>query len=181
MILGIIGDMGSGKSTAATYLKEKYGASHYRFSDILREVLDLLLIPATRHNLIDLFLVLEPRFGANVLARPMAKAVAEDPNPLIVIEGIRREADIEELCKLPNFYLIGLTAHEKIRYQRTTIRGEKTDDNQKSFAEFQKDHELKTETNISMLMQDAFQIISNNGKVEDLTRNLDKLINELQK
>ena len=44
LIIGLVGRKGSGKGTVAKILKEKYGASVYRFSDVLREILDLLFV-----------------------------------------------------------------------------------------------------------------------------------------
>ncbi len=181
MILGIIGQMGSGKSTVAKYLETAFKASHYRFSDILREILGLLCIEATRINLIDLFLVLEPRFGANVLARPMAQAVGKDQNRIIAIEGIRREADIEELRKLPDFYLIGVVSQEQARYKRISGRGENTDDGSKTYEEFKEDHKLQTEVLIDGLVETADFVIQNEGTLADLQKKVDEIVLVLQK
>ncbi|HRH32704.1 MAG TPA: hypothetical protein PK720_00950 [bacterium] len=55
IIIGIVGEMGSGKSTVSKIIQDEYGASKYKFSDILREILELLHLPLSRLNLIDLF------------------------------------------------------------------------------------------------------------------------------
>jgi dephospho-CoA kinase len=35
IILGLVGEIASGKSTVTDYIKQKYGAVSFRFSDIL--------------------------------------------------------------------------------------------------------------------------------------------------
>lgn len=180
IIIGVIGEMGSGKSTVARYLTEKYAASHYRFSDFLRKILEQLYIPATRTHLIDLFLVLAERFGEEVLARPMKELVEADNHTYIVVEGIRRPADIVELRKLPHFYLLGIKTEETERYSRISRRHENTDDSTKTFAVFKADEQRPTEILIKTMIEQADYQIINNGSLEDLYKKIDDLILKLK-
>lgn len=143
IIIGIVGEMGSGKSTVTNYIKERYKASSYKFSDILKDILEKLSLPVTRENLIDLFLILASRFGEEVLARPMKKAVDTDTNSYIVVEGIRRPANILLLQELPHFYLIGITSDTRVRFDRIHNRHERSDDQELNYHEFLEDHKKK--------------------------------------
>lgn len=178
IIIGLVGEMGSGKSTAMNYLADRYGASRHSFSFMLKHILEYLCLPITRDNLIDMFLVLAPRFGEGVLAKPMKKAVEADTNNLIVVESIRRPADITELKTLPNFYLIGLVTDQRTRYERTYNRGERSDD-KISYEDFVKEHERQTEIYVADMVTAADFKIENNGTTQDLYASIDAVIKKL--
>lgn len=180
IIIGILGEMGSGKSTIAQYITKTYQASHYRFSDFLREILEKLYIPPTRANLIDLFLVLAPRFGEDVLAKPMKELIDKDNNTFVVVEGIRRAADISLLKELPNFYLVGITSPEDIRYARITARREKSDDSTKTYEGFKKDEQRPTETLIADMIKTVDYQVINNGTLEQLYTEINNIVREVK-
>ncbi len=180
IIIGLVGDMGSGKSTVASYLTKKYNASHYTYSTPLKQILDILCIEPTRVNLIDLFLVLAPRFGEEVLARPMKQAVENDPNEYIVVEGIRRPADISLLKQLPHFHLIGVRSESRTRYDRITKRREKTDDDSKTYEEFLEDHQRKTELLIGDMVESSDVVIDNNGSIDELEQQIETMIGKIR-
>ena len=181
IIIGIVGEMGSGKSTVARYIKEKYSASSYKFSDILRDILEKLSLPVTRDNLIDLFLVLAPRFGEDVLAGPMKQAVDKDSSSYIVVEGIRRPADISKLQELPHFYLLGIHSDSKTRFARIHARQERSDDQEKSYQEFLEDHKRSTEIYAPEMVENAEYQITNNQTTKELYREIDSVLESILK
>ena len=99
IIFGFVGDLASGKGTAAKYLQEKYGATTYRFSTMLRDILDRVYVPKSRENLQQLSTFLRESYGQDVMSRVIAEDVARDNNTLVIVEGIRRPSDIEYLKK----------------------------------------------------------------------------------
>ena len=52
IILGFTGLIASGKGTAAKYFNEKYGATTYRFSTMLRDLLNRIHVEHSRDNII---------------------------------------------------------------------------------------------------------------------------------
>jgi dephospho-CoA kinase len=95
IVIGVTGEMASGKDTVTEYLVARYGAKKYRFSDILRSILDLLYIPQTRESLTKLSILLRQGYGDDLLAQVIEKKAADDKaHPLVVIDGIRRYQDI---------------------------------------------------------------------------------------
>ncbi len=180
IIIGLVGEMGSGKSTVATYIQEKYKASRYAFSGFLRTILEQLQILPTRVNLIDLFLILAQRFGEDVLAKPMKEVVNKDANEIVVVEGIRRPADISLLTELPGFYLVGITSAEKNRYERITHRSEKTDDQTKTYEEFLQDEQRPTEQLISSMVASAHFSVDNDGILDDTKKQIDNIIKKIK-
>lgn len=176
IIFGFVGLMASGKGEASTYLKESKGASVYRFSTILRDVLKRLHIPEERTNLAKMSDILRDAFGDDLLARVMAEDAKNDSNQIIVIDGIRRLADISHLAKLSNFVLVEIMVDSKVRYKRLVTRGENTDEQKKTYEQFLNDQTISTEVTIPPVMAVAQEHINNNGTTGELHQQLDALL-----
>jgi dephospho-CoA kinase len=176
IIFGFSGLMASGKGTAAKYLEEHHGASTHRFSTMLRDAADRFYLPHSRDNLIKISEFFRTTFGEDIMAKTMAKDVENDPNPIVVVEGIRRMADIAYLNQFPNFVLIEIFADIHTRFERITARRENADDATKTFAEFEADHKRSTELTIPEVLTHATEHIDNNGDAASLHTALDALI-----
>ena len=178
IILGFVGPFASGKDLSKKYLEEKYDATSHRFSTMLRDVLNRLYIPITRENLQDISLDLRNRFGGDTLARVIKEDAKNDENNIVVIDGVRRLDDIAHLKDLPNFYLISIDADPEIRYKRMLSRNENTGDDKKTFEEFLEDGRREAELEIPTVMEQANYKIDNNGSIEDLYKQIDKIIED---
>ena len=176
IILGFTGLIACGKGTATQYLKEQYGAETFRFSTMLRDVLDRLYLGHSRENMSGISRILREFFGQDLMAKVMAKDVENSQAELIVVDGIRRMEDVKYLRALPNFKLVSIEADMKIRYERLLQRGENPDDKNKTWEEFVVDHQLETELTILDTMKAADIIINNDNSLEDLQEQLDKLL-----
>jgi len=176
IILGLCGEIASGKGTAVKYLEEKYGATSHRFSTSLRDILKRLYLEINRENMQKVSLVLREGFGQDLLAKVITEDVKNDSGKIIIVDGVRRPADIEYLTKLPEFKLIYITAHIKTRYERIIKRGENADDLNKTFEQFQKDHEAETELLITKIGETAKIKIDNNGDYEALYKQINEII-----
>lgn len=175
-IIGITGLMACGKGAAANYLKEKYQAETFRFSTMLRDVLDRLYMEHSREHMSGISTVLREFFGQDLMAKVMAKDVANSKAKLVVVEGIRRMEDIKYLREFPEFKLISIEADMKTRYQRLLERGENSDDQTKTWEQFQEDHQLETEVTILDTMKAADSVVDNNNGWEKFYQQLDQLI-----
>lgn len=180
IILGFSGLMASGKGATAKYLEEKHHASTHRFSTMLRDALDRFYLPHTRDNLIKISEILRATFGEDMMAKTMAQDVEQDPSPLVVVEGIRRMADIVYLQKLPNFVLVEIFADMTVRHARITARRENPDDANKTLAQFEADHKRSTEMSIPEVLTHAIERIDNNGTQDQLHAQLDALVKKYQ-
>lgn len=176
MIFGFVGLIASGKGEAAKYLAQKYKASTYRFSTILRNLLDQLYLEHSRDNMIKMSEIVRNAFGESILARAIAENADKDKNKIIIVEGIRRLADLESLEKMPNFILVEIFADPQIRFSRLTGRGENPDDATKTFEQFLTDHQRTTELSILDVVRKAEEKINNNGEKKYLQKQLDELI-----
>ncbi len=178
IILGFVGLPASGKGTSAEYCQKKYGASTYRFSTMLFDLLKRIYLETNRDNLIKMSEAIRSTFGEDTMAKVMAKDAESDENNIIVVDGIRRMADIEYLSKLPNFVLIEIFAEPRTRYERIIKRSEKPDDQTKTFEQFMEDHKRSTEMSIPEVASHATEHIDNNGTSEQLYKKLDDLVSK---
>ena len=176
IILGLVGEIASGKGTAVKYLEDKYNASSYRFSTPIRNVLDRLCLEINRKNMQTMSLILRKTFGHDLFAKIISHEAIHNKKKIIIVDGIRRPADIKYLKKMPDFKLIYVTADMKTRYQRIAIRKENTDDINKTFKQFVNDHKAEPELKITKIGQTADYEINNSSTKEELHQQIDKII-----
>lgn len=176
VIFGFVGQIASGKGTAAAHIEKTCGANTYRYSTMLRDILDRVYLEQSRPNLQLLSQILRENFGQDTMARVIARDVEEDPNNIVVVEGIRRPDDIVYLKKIPGFVLVHIFADIKTRYQRLIARDENNDDQTKTYEQFKADHKEEAELKIADIAAEATEEIDNDGSFEELYAQLDALI-----
>lgn len=181
IILGVVGDLSSGKTTLASYMQQTYNASTYRFSTILRDITTRLYLPPSRENLQELSTILRKQFGDDLLSNIIAQDAAHDKNEIILVEGIRRPSDVIYLKELPGFHLLYLTAEPKIRWERLTQRGENPDDAHKTFQKFLQDEQAEADHLIQDIAKQASYTIVNNGTIKEFYANINNVVNKLKR
>ncbi len=180
IVIGIVGEMASGKGTIAKHLASSQGAVYWSFSRILRDVLDRLYIDQGRKEISDLSLSLRTLFGEDLLAEVMSADIERHDGTFFVIEAIRREQEIFELRKLDARVIIFYIETDiQKRYDRLVVRGENAGDRVKSFEEFKSDHEHNTEITIAPLRKLADHVIVNDGSLDDLKKKVDVIVGKV--
>lgn len=174
-IIALTGQVASGKGTAAAFFVRKHGAKVFRFSTMLRDILDRLYLPQSRENVQDFSTVLRARFGQDLLAKVIAGDVARSDASFVVVDGARRPEDVEHLRKLQGFVLIAIVADPKVRYQRVMTRGENTDDAAKTWEQFLKEEQAETEVFIPQLINEADYTVDNNGDRAALEKQMEDI------
>jgi len=177
IILGFMGEMACGKGTATRYVVEKYKGKSYRFSTMLRDILDRLYLEQSRENMQRLSTILRQNFGEDLLSGVIVEDVKKEKSPVIVLDGIRRLTDIEKLKNFPEFKMVYIETDIKKCYERIIGRRENADDANKTFERFKNEHNNESELLIKELKSHADYVIDNNGSLEDLYKQLDKIIN----
>lgn len=176
IIIGLVGELASGKGTVVDYLKDKYSAESIKFSSVLRKTLDIYDLEISRDNLQKLSTLLRENFGQNILANAIAKLAKEINNDVVIIDGIRRFDDMAKLKLLPEFVLIFITADERIRYERCVERNENEGDKDLSFEDFKEKGLAETEKEILAVGKIAKYTIDNIGSLKDLHKQIDKIL-----
>lgn len=125
MIIGLTGTCGAGKDTVAEYLEKKKGYIHFSLSDVLRKELEKSGIPAVRENLIRVGSELRASEGHAVLAKRALEGFLPGRN--FVITSIRHPAEIEELRKHGDFFMVTVDAPAQLRFDRIRKRQRKGD------------------------------------------------------
>ena len=180
IVIGLVGQISSGKGMAASYLKNQYKAKILRFSSVLRKILTDINLEINRKNLQNLSTSLRINFGEDILSRHIADNIIKSKKNIIAIDGIRRMADIKHLKKFKNFYLIKITAPVKIRYKRLIARDENKGDKKKTYKEFLADQKREADSKIPLVMKKASFEIVNDKDAKKLYKQIDILINSLQ-
>jgi len=180
LILGFVGQAGAGKGTAAKMIAENYGAVTFTFSDILSRILDVLLLEHSRDNLIKISMALRQAFGQDALSNTMEKQVAAAKSDIVIVDGIRRIEDIENLARSKAFHLIEITARPEIRFERLKRRNEKPGESDMTWDDFLEMSQKETEKTIVEVAQNAELIIENNGDLNEFKACLDNLITKLK-
>lgn len=176
VIIGVAGEIASGKDTAGKYIAEKYNALSLRFSQPLRDILDRMSLPQNRENMAKLSLYLRKAFGEDVFSKVLLAESEASQNAMVVIDGVRRLPDIIHMETNTHFYFIYIDASADIRYERLIQRRQNTDDATKTPAQFTKDALLETESQILELKERADFVINNDGTLEELERQIDDII-----
>lgn len=180
IIIGIVGEIASGKGVAAEHLKAKYGAEVFKFSTSMRDIANRLYLELTRENIQKVSTVLRAGFGEDIFAKVMANDAAKSASEMIITDGIRRPEDIVELAKLSSFHLIAIVADEHTRFDRVKTRNENADDAAKTWEQFQIDAAAEPEMRIRDIAAQAEYTIDNNGTIDDLHRQLDAVIAKIK-
>jgi len=179
IIIGLVGESGSGKDTAAKYLSEKYGVKIMRFADPLKEILHIFFDKISREDQQWLALELRRRFGNNIFPKALKRRI-ENESGVVVVNGIRFKEDYEFIKNFECGHIIYVTADQKLRWERSTNRGEKSDDNI-SLKKFQEMEKVETEVHIPEIGAKADFTIRNEKDLEFLLRSVDEIMAKILK
>lgn len=181
LVIGLIGTAGSGKDTAASYIKHKYKAEEYRFSYLLVKALKIFGIEVSRGNLSWLMNILKRKYGQDVLTKAMKKTISEMSNSkIVVLNGLRLPPDYNFIRSFKYNVLIFLDVPVEIRWQRVRKRNEKSDDNV-TFEEFKKQITGENERHIAKIGKKSDYTICNDGELSKLHKDIDGVMAEILK
>lgn len=180
IIIGLVGETGSGKDTVAHYLKRRYDVQLLRFSLPLKKTLNLFFNKSSKKDQAWLYGAFKERFGEDVLHQGVSRYV-EQHDGIMCINGVRMMKDLEFVRSFDNSYIMYVTAEQQLRWERAVGRGEKSDDRQ-SFEEF-KEFEAITETekNVPTIGAEADFRISNDKGMDDLLWQVDDAMKRILK
>ena len=151
------------------------------FSAILREVLDRLYLEQSRENLARLSMHLRKAFGEDTFSRVVLKDAERFNTEIIVVDGVRRFADIIHFENTGNFYFLYVEASAEKRHERIIARGQNTDDSTKTVLQLEKDQHLEAEAQVRDLKERAEFVINNDGTLEELRVQVGGVVEQIRK
>jgi dephospho-CoA kinase len=178
IIIGLVGETGSGKDTVAHYLKRRYDVQLLRFSLPLKKTLNLFFNKSSKKDQAWLYSTFKKRFGEDVLHQGVRRYV-DQHDGLMCVNGMRMMKDFDFIKSFDTSYIIYVTADQELRWKRVTSRGEKSDDRQ-SLDDF-KDFEDNTETekNIPTIGAKADFTVKNDSTMDDLLWQVDDAMKKI--
>ena len=183
LIIGLVGEKGSGKQTFVNFLKSiapDLNIRQVRFSDILAETLMIWDIPITRPNLQKLSLIMNEAFGQESLANAAKFSIEGDSADTTIFDGLRREEELKLVKSMKENISIYITAEQDLRYKRLKQRSEKVGETGLTWQQFLEEEKSKAETNIPSLGKKADLKIENNGSLEEFKKNIETFFKKLQ-
>jgi len=177
-IIGLTGEIGSGKDTFCGYAKQNYqNVFVLRFSDALTDVLKIFFDAVKREDQQWLGSSLRERFGTDILVKALIKKANSISEGIVILNGVRAESEAQAI-KDAGGKIIYITAEQKTRWERVKIRGEKADDNVpwEKFVEMGK---ASTELQIPGIGAKADFKIENNGTKELFYQEIKKIIDSI--
>jgi dephospho-CoA kinase len=168
LIVCLTGMPGAGKSTVASFLKEK-GFATVTMGDAVREEARRRGLEPTDANLGELMLKLRQDLGQGAVAHLVLQKLERDGNSgNVVIDGIRSIPEVEVLKKVGHVKLLAIHASQDTRFKHLMDRGRS--DAPASNEEFAGRDKRELSVGISEAIAMADETISNNDLTLDELR-----------
>jgi len=179
-IIGAVGQNGSGKDEVLKYLRLKYGVPFLSTGDVVREIAAKERVEPTRENLGKISDRHFREFGKGYFVQLLAEKIRHTGWKVAGISGIRSLDDVFILKDIfdKDFILIDVFITDPhLRFRRMTARGEGRDPH--SYEQFlQQDTAEEELFSLKEAEHLADYTISNDGTLDDLHREIDRLVAE---
>ena len=180
-IIAFAGRNGCGKGTAAELASALLTAPKHTYSDVLyefHEACGVVRGNVSRPTLQELSRVVRHWFGPDALAGVMAKKCDAATAAYVVIDGVRRLADIEVLQARygDRLFLVWIEASADNRYDRLKARKEKKGESMMSREEFDAQEQAESELELDNVRAACRTVIDNDGPPEALPPQIDALV-----
>lgn len=167
IVIGLAGQKGAGKGLFVAFLtaaaeKRNFTVQAIKSSDILAEMLKAGGIAISRANLQILASSLVTGFGNGVISEAVRSKMEESSADIVIFDGVRWLSDVQMIKNFPGGKLVFIDTKKIIRYKRIRNRGEKPEEKNLSFGQFETEEEALTENFIPEIQKIADFIIENN-------------------
>jgi dephospho-CoA kinase len=182
IVIGIAGNIGSGKGAVTKYLTEKYKAQQMRYSKILADILERLHLDYNRDNLNAIAEGLRNIFGEDILSQVLENDIREVEAEVVVFDGIRKKKELDYFKdKTENFFFIFIEVPFEIVAQRIAKRQEKTDDQEQTVETLKARQQQASDKDVPTLKQYADFVINNEGNLKNTYKQIDEIMNKTKK
>jgi dephospho-CoA kinase len=178
MIIGIAGPSGAGKDTAAAYVENKLHYQHISGGNVIREIFIQLGLEPTRPAVGDFAQLLRKHFGADAIVKAII-AMSNDKN--VIVSGFRSPLETK-VVQDNGGIIIYIDALPEVRCQRILLRsrpGDPTTTEEFSDLDARESGADSSGENVGSIKATADIVIANNGSVEDMHGELERILRTL--
>jgi len=169
MIVGLTGKFAAGKGTVAELLVDE-GFTYHSLSDVLREELADRQIPESREALTAIGNELRREHGPAALAHRILGRLRDGGDH--IVDSIRNPAEVEVLRQVEGFFLLGVDADRRVRFERLRARDRQGDPTTYEDFVALEDRETHSDDPTNQRLAPTFaladEVVANDGAVEDL-------------
>lgn len=167
---------GAGKSTIASGLQQK-GFTNINMGDAVRAEAKRRNLEPTGQNLGKLMLELREKNGQGAVAELIGDQIINSKSDVVVIDGVRSNAEIEVLKKIATVKLLAIHASTDTRFNFLTVRARSDDPHDRTMFNERDEREIGVGISASIALADE-TISNNNLTVSEL---IDTVYNIIQK
>ncbi len=177
-VIGVVGEIGSGKDEVLKYLRDRYGVPYLSTGDIVRKMAEQEGVEGTRENLEAISRRCFQDMGKGCFVRMAGEEIIRRGWKVAGISGVRTPDDVELLRKTfgEDFILVRVDiADPLVRFDRLRKRNEERDP--LTYEAFQaQDREEEETFNISKAVAMADCTVDNSGPLEGLHSEIDAMV-----
>ncbi|MEM3061176.1 MAG: AAA family ATPase [Candidatus Bathyarchaeia archaeon] len=177
-LIVITGMPGSGKALSSKILKA-LGIPVLAFGDVVREEAKRRGLKPTFENIGMLMLKMREEGGSAIMAKRLIPKIDRINSSLMVLEGARSMDEVDELKRCYDVVVVAVHSSPETRYERLLAR--KRSDDPKSWEEFKERDERELKVGIGNLIALADKVVINEGSVEKLKVELERVFKEVMK
>ncbi len=176
-IIGFVGNQGSGKSEAIKFITQMVEKIEViKVSDILKKTLNIWGLPINASNMQKISDIMKNNFSEKILENSVSRKINESKCEIIIIDGIRGQNILKLIKENSNSFVIFIKSNKDTRFERILKRNEKNKESEITKDQFDELENHRTEKNVPLFEKTAEYIVNNNGTLEDLRSNIEKIL-----
>lgn len=179
-VIGLCGEIGSGKDAFADYLVRKKGYKKVVMSDIITQELKKNNMEINRENMQNLSKEYKEKYGKGVWAAASVDYAKKEVWRRVVISGIRDSEEVNILRQIlkKDFLFVYIKAGKEIRFKRLLQRKGPKDPKTVEELEAQEQRESELFDIYGKFGEIADEILNNEGMIVELYAKADLILKE---
>lgn len=182
LIIATIAEKGGGKGLFTELIKKLLSERQVvsaRFSDPIRDILEILDKEITRENTQILATAIRKGFGDEAVFAPaLKKRIRNMDADIIILDGLRKAEEVPYIHELGG-KLIYIKASPETRFHRIKDRGENAGEENTTWEQFLREEQGAPEVTIKHVGETMADVtIENNGTLEEFEEKIKKFLEE---